>query len=87
VREGGRRRETHVERLPEPATRIVVEKRTASGPRVDEVKASDRGGIWHGLLEHEWFQRGLEAQKRRKRDINHLKQETGTRAGEIKGRG
>jgi hypothetical protein len=62
----------------------MVEKRTASGPRVDVIYTSDQGSLWHGLLKHEGFKRGLEAQKRRKRDINHLKQEMGTRA---KGRG
>jgi hypothetical protein len=78
--QGKERREAHVERFPLPTTRIMIEKRTASRPRVDVIYAGDQGGLWYGLLEHKWFERGLEAQQRRKtggkRDINHLKQET-----------
>jgi hypothetical protein len=77
--QGKERREAHVERLPKPTTRIMIEKRTASSPRVDVIYAGDQGSLWYGLLEHKWFERGLEAQQRRKtggkRDINHLKQE------------
>ena len=76
-------RKAHVERLPKPATRIMVEKRTASGPRVNKVEAGNRGSIWDGPLEHEWFERSLETQKRRKRDVNHLK----ARKGDGEGRG
>ena len=61
----------------------MVEKRTASGPRVNKVEAGDRCSIWDGLLEHEWFERSLETQKRRKRDVNHLK----ARKGDGEGRG
>jgi hypothetical protein len=40
TRRGGKRKETHVERLPK-STRIMVEKRTASGSRVDEIFGGD----------------------------------------------
>jgi hypothetical protein len=52
-RRKGRRNETHVERLPKPTTRIMVEKRPASGSRVDEILGGDQGSLWCGLLGHE----------------------------------
>jgi hypothetical protein len=60
---------THVKRLSKPA-RIMVEKGTASLSRVDEINAVKRGGLWRGLLDHEWFKCGVEAQQRCKGDVH-----------------
>jgi hypothetical protein len=47
-------KEAHVERLSEPS-RIMVEKRTASGSGVHEIYAINEGILWCGLLVHERF--------------------------------
>jgi hypothetical protein len=48
----------------------MVEKGTSSGFRVDEINGVKQGGLWRGLIDHEWFECGLEAQQRRKRDVH-----------------
>jgi hypothetical protein len=65
-----KQRNTHVKRFAEPS-RITVEKGTASQSRVNEIYGVKRGHLWRGLLEHEWFKCGLEAQQRCKRDVHH----------------
>jgi len=60
----------NVKRFSEPS-RIMVEKGTASRSRVNEIYGVKRGHLWRGLLEHEWFKCGLEAQQRCKRDVHH----------------
>jgi hypothetical protein len=70
---GKSRENTHVERLPKPGSRIMVEEGTASQFRVGETDGVKRGGLRRGLLEHVWSNCGLEAQQRCERDI-HQKQ-------------
>jgi hypothetical protein len=74
-----RRLGAHVERFPKP-TRIVIEKGTASRPRVNEIYALERRSLRRRLLEHEWFKCSLEAQERCERDVHHYGQGPGMRA-------
>ena len=48
-----KKRKAHVERLSKPGSRIMVEKRTASGSRVYKIYAINKDILWCGLLVHE----------------------------------